>query len=372
MSNKVSSIYLHFPYCISKCHYCDFFRQEKLDNDWSEYHHYLDRSLVVHSKFLSEHDIEISDLKTLYIGGGTPSLWGIDGISYLQQWFMRMKIGFCENYEATIEVNPTSLSTNLLTQWRDLGINRISVGVQSMNDEHLKILGRIHRFDEVDNLLQVLKKEKINYSVDLMIGLPFSGTHKRDIVSELKKVFTYNPSHISLYILTPKENYKDKEYLPDDHLIAEEYFRAVEILKENGFEHYEVSNFSLPGKRSMHNMLYWESKSCLAFGPSSTGYLSEKRIRYKWDNHDPLMTIEHLTSQEQKLESFYLRMRTAEGVNPTEYFQGEDLKGFKDLVRLWEKRGMVYVRHGNITLTSEGFILWDGLMDEVFSTTKSL
>jgi oxygen-independent coproporphyrinogen III oxidase len=205
-----------------------------------------------------------------------------------------------------------------------------------------------------------------------MLGIPFSEELNRDVISELEKVLTYNPEHISLYILTTKENYIHKNNLPSEERIEKEYLEVSEFLKSRGFLHYEVSNYAKPGLRSKHNLKYWKGDSVGALGPSATGFLSlgNLGIRYKWQTKTSEFSLENIGPEEYKLERLYTLLRTDEGISGSDFF--EETEKWTHLVKKWDSLGYLNKKEERITLSSKGYLLMDSLMDDIFKNFKNI
>jgi len=249
----------------------------------------------------------------------------------------------------------------MITAWKEVGLKRISEGTQSLNPEFLKILDRIHSLNDSLYLLKFLQKNNWNYSLDFLLGVPFSREKKRDIRKELDLLIDYSPKHISLYILNARSKYPHIQKIPDDDYIREEYLFVSEYLRSRGFHHYEVSNFALPGFESKHNQKYWKGESVAALGPTGTGYFAindNKAIRYKWKVTKAEVEIEELGESELALEKTYLSLRTSEGLKITPKFH--------PLYLDWIKKNYATEDNGFIKLNSSGFLLLDSLMNDLF------
>lgn len=366
---------MHFPFCRHLCNYCDFYKKiGPSPENLSEFHQYLLKSFLEHKKLLTLEGFSFEEIETLYLGGGTPSLWGLNGVQFLKKFFKENGLVLSSDGEHTMEVNPGSWNEETLESFRAFGINRYSVGLQSLNEKFLTILDRVHNIKDSYKLLERMNLSKANYSVDFMLGLPFSKENKRNVTEELNRALDYSPSHLSLYILTTKGNYIHQDGLPSDELVSQEYLEVSNLLKERGFLHYEVSNFSLPKKESRHNLKYWKSESVAALGPSATGYLrkEDEGIRYKWaPKGDASYSVERLTKKEMKLEEFYLLLRTHIGIRPEEFFDSEELESFNAVSNSWVERGLAAVVKDRVIATSKGLVLMDFLMDDVFRFSKS-
>lgn len=374
-SSEISSVYIHYPFCRHLCNYCDFHKRIINSNDLVKYYNYLKNCFVGHHKLMSERSFIWSSLESLYLGGGTPSLLKPAGIKYLLNLFKEFGISFDQNMEFTMELNPGSWDRDDLDHYHEQGINRYSVGLQSLEDKFLRALDRIHSLEDIHLTLSELSKRKHNFSVDFMIGLPFSVSGKRDVCREIQSVLKYKPNHFSVYVLTTKPNYVHYKDLPCDNYVEDEYFLVSELLKNSGHEHYEVSNFSLPGKESVHNMKYWNTQSVAAFGPSATGLLidSSKAIRYKWKTNRAEFVREKLNLSEIYLEELYLGLRTRRGINYKGFFAKDyDIKKIDILLKSWCDRKLAIIENQRVRLTTKGFLILDFLMDEIFLCCKTL
>jgi len=366
--NQVSSLYLHFPVCRHLCNYCDFYKVIQGENSVDNFHKYLESSIPVLNKLMEKSGGEFSRLDTCYIGGGTPSLWGKDGAHFFSQLIKDEKIELSDDVEFTMEVNPGGWTEDGLQAWREVGVNRYSLGIQSLNGQLLKSLDRIHSVNDVYQTLKYFSGHNLNFSVDFMLGLPFSDTFNRDVIGELDEVLSFKPAHLSLYILTAKGQYPHRNELPCDDFIADEYLKVSNYLISKGFDHYEVSNFALPGKFSRHNMRYWDSEAVAALGPSATGYFPFSNLRYKWKVSVAEIVEEQLSSEESQLEEVYMRLRTSFPV-PVDFlleYLGDQQK-LDHVLSSWRKKGFVSLESGNIRVQPSGFLVLDSMMDDLFS-----
>ena len=359
----IDSLYIHFPFCAHLCNYCDFYKKVPTDKkkDFETFHLHLIDSFKIHQNLIEKHGYSWAPLKTLYIGGGTPSLWGTEGSQFLKKLFDDNQITLEADCEFTLEVNPGAWTEEVLASWQDLGVNRYSLGIQSFNKEMIKYLDRVHSIEDVYETLQYFYDHQLNFSVDFMLGLPFSEKLNRNVIEELKIALKFKPSHFSVYILTVKENYKHYQNLPSEEWIEDEFLQVSDFLNQNGFLHYEVSNFSLPMKQSVHNLNYWKSNTVAALGPSATGFLSEERLRYKWASQKLEMVMEELTEAEFNLEKIYMSIRSQSGIRLIDF-----PVRLESLVEEWKGKNLVRVEDGIVTLTSRGYLLLDSLMNDLF------
>lgn len=358
---QLTSLYLHVPFCKHLCNYCDFYKR-KLEpgrDQFENFHQFLKSSVIRHNALLAEMNSSWAKLDTVYLGGGTPSLWGKDGADFFSQHILPSPL--LPEVEFTMEIDPGTWTDEMLYSWKNIGLNRISVGTQSLNPVFLQVLDRVHSAEETLAFLSFLKKGNWNYSLDFLLGVPFSREKKRNIKNELDKLLEYSPKHISLYILNARSKYPHIQSMPEDEYIRDEYLFVSEYLQSKGFHHYEVSNFALPGFESRHNMKYWNGESVAALGPTGTGYIShssEKAIRYKWKVSQPEVEIEELGPDELQLEKMYLGLRTSQG------FPMND--GLRCLLQSWSNQNYARQEGDKVKLTSLGFLMLDSLMDDLF------
>ncbi len=318
-------LYLHFPFCISKCPYCDFNSyQLKEDNQISSYISALYQEITAYSQKLKKNSI-----KTIYLGGGTPTiLSGVQIYNILE--FCKDKFTIDKDAEITIEVNPGTLDGEKLRLLIESGINRLSLGAQSFNNIFLKKLGRIHNTqDIIDSYYLAREKGFSNINIDIMFALPEQTT--KDLQITLKKAVSLKPDHLSLYNLTIKkgtEYYKKykrgKLKLPTEDVEYNMYNWAINYLEESGFEHYEIANFARPYKRSTHNLIYWQNKPYLGIGAGAYSFIKG----YRYMNYEnparyikeimsgklPVDNGEKLSLRKRMIETVILGLRTKDGV----------------------------------------------------------
>lgn len=271
---KELGIYIHIPFCVRKCFYCDFVSYAKKENVQKKYIEALQKEILNWKK--SNKDVKI---KTIYIGGGTPSC--IDS-KFITEILNLLDIENTE--EITIEVNPGTINKKKLYDYKNAGINRLSIGLQSTNNELLKKIGRIHNYEQFLETYKMAREVGFNnINVDLMIGLP--GQTMDDLRTSLEDIINLNPEHISVYSLiledeTPLKKMIENNILklPEDDLERQMYWYTKDFLKINGYDHYEISNFAKQGFYSKHNMDCWEQKEYIGFGISAHSYIDRKRF----------------------------------------------------------------------------------------------
>lgn len=366
MKKKIDSLYIHFPFCRHLCNYCDFYKKiPDSSDDFSSFETMLFKMLDAHDSMMKEKGYVWDELRTLYIGGGTPSLWGERGASFIKSNLSKFGISLnSKDIEFTLEVNPGSWNQGAINAWKSIGVNRFSVGLQSLDSDYIKALDRIHTIDDALDTLKYFSQLNYNFSVDFMLGLPrLEGAGVRDIVKELDQIMSYNPVHISLYILTTKKNYVHKDLLPSDEDISKEYMDVSKYFSEIGWSHYEVSNYSKPGFESKHNLNYWRCRSVAAVGPSAVGFLSEDNFRYKWKVSESSFSKEELSAEEAFLEQIYMSLRVKSGLRFDTFKEKEK---FKKLCKSWVANEYAKIDDQSVFLTSKGFLFIDSLMGDIF------
>ena len=361
---QVSSLYLHVPFCKHLCNYCDFYKKlyEPGSNQIEDFHQFLLDSWDRHTILMKENGFNWAPLETLYLGGGTPSLWGIGGAEFLGDW-LQSRLRILPDAEFTMEIDPGTWTENMIQAWKEKGLNRISIGTQTLDPNFIKIMDRSHSLDESYSLLEYCQKDNWNFSLDFLLGLPFSREKKRNIEHELATLLKYMPKHISLYILNARSKYPHIQSMPDDEFIREEYLFVSDYLKKLGFVHYEVSNFALPGFESKHNIKYWKGEAVAALGPTGTGYFphsADKATRYKWKVSKADVELEYLGLKEISLEEIYLTLRTNFGWAPRHM-----TPALEKVITMWESKQYGEYRYGKMTLGSLGYLMMDSLMDDL-------
>lgn len=329
----MAGIYVHIPFCKSKCRYCDFASFPDKVTFAESYMACVYREMSMRKDELKDYTFE-----TLYIGGGTPSV--VDE-SYIAMLVAAAKKNFnlSKDSEITIEINPGTVSAGKIDMYSKCGINRYSVGLQTAIDSQLREIGRIHNLNEFVTCAKLLKGK--NFSVDVMIGLKDQTID--DILKTIEVAAAFGASHISMYALTPEDgtpiytDYLNGE-LPDNDEVAEMYAAGVKKLKELGFERYEVSNFAKKGKESRHNMNYWRRGEYIGFGVSASSCINNIRFTNTFDldeyfkcilsNHLAVIDREEVDEEGQKEEFIMLALRTSKGLNLQEYKRhfGSDFK----------------------------------------------
>ena len=321
-------IYIHIPFCASKCSYCDFYSLSGCDYLMPEYQKALLDHLEESSRAIKEYDID-----SVYFGGGTPSFYGADRICEILN-AIKLNGNLRLDAEITVECNPDNTSLNALKLMRQEGVNRISIGVQASDNALLRLIGRRHNFQQAKRTIENARAAGFdNISVDLIYGLPSQTKH--DWAETLAKVVELHPEHISCYGLKLEEGtrmyaeYKDSPLLPTDDEQADMYCYAAEMLVRYGYRHYEVSNFAAPGFESKHNLKYWRLDDYMGFGPGAHSCVGNLRYSFVRDLKKYINAVEkggdivdeHKTVDptERSVEYLMLGMRTADGISERDY-----------------------------------------------------
>ena len=321
-------IYIHIPFCASKCSYCDFYSLAGCEALIPAYHDALLEHLDESGPSIKKYEVD-----TVYFGGGTPSFYGADRICELFN-AVKMNGNVRLDAEVTVEVNPDSISLNALRLLRGEGVNRLSVGVQATDNNLLKLIGRRHNFQQAQKAIYNARLAGFdNVSVDLMYGLP--SQTKSDWAETLSRIVELHPEHISCYALklepgTPMyEGYRNSPILPDDDEQADMYCYAAEMLSRYGYRQYEISNFCAPGFESRHNLKYWRLDDYMGFGPGAHSSVGNLRYSFVKDLRRYISCVQRKLSitdeyqvidpLERAVEYIMLGMRTSRGISEEEY-----------------------------------------------------
>lgn len=370
MTNKSYGLYIHFPYCIHKCSYCDFYSIENL-NSRNKFSKLLAKEIDLRLEGYNKPKI-----KSIFFGGGTPSLMKPHHFEQMVESINR-NFTIDDNYEWTIECNPGTIDIKNLEFYKQLGANRLSFGVQSFNADELKFLERIHNIDDV--YLSIDKARSIgfdNINIDLMFALP--NQSEETWKNTLNKAIELNTEHISCYSLIYEEGTPlNQQYLEgkvrktDEDSDYQMYKIADEILTKAGYNHYEVSNYSKANKECRHNQNYWEQGEYFSFGPSAHGYLSNRRYWNYRSNHKyfellemnamPTEDFEILNRDELILERIYLELR-ASGLNFKRFKEdfGIDLFNLLNKNILFDNKIEIF-NEKILKLNADGYFVSDNL-----------
>lgn len=396
---KTDFLYIHIPFCIRKCIYCDFFSVLYDESVAKTYIDALCQELYLKKDFSTT-------LKSIYIGGGTPSLLPSDCFRQLFNC-LRNNFNSSSSAEITVEANPGTINESKINTMLSLGVNRLSIGIQSFNNDELKTLGRIHSSEDASRSIEIIKKEGINnFSVDLMYGIP--GQTMDSWHNSISTAVGLSPTHISAYELTPEENtplYKliqsHKIDMPDEELILEMYNHAIDYFASCGYEHYEISNFALPGFKCMHNLNYWDRGEYIGVGAGAHSFINGRRsnntkdiTRYIEDlNNGIIPEIESAkpTSAEALKEFIFLGLRKTEGININElppfipplprgdihtsipHLTRGDIVGYNSLLNASKElidEGYLEINRGYLALTRKGIVISNTIIVRLFERLR--
>lgn len=388
MEQKEIGLYVHIPFCKKKCYYCDFTSFAGKEACYEKYVNCLKQEIIKYgteNKTMSKHNLEPEYIvKTIYIGGGTPSI--IDE-KYITNILDTIKQNFKlkQNTEITIEVNPGTVTKHKLETYKECGINRLSIGLQASQDEILKTIGRIHTYEdflETYNLARNLGYNNIN--VDLMINLP--GQTLDDVKKTIKNIIALKTEHISIYSLILEENTKLYEMvnskqlsLSSDELERKMYWYVKQKLEENNYIHYEISNFAKEGYESKHNLDCWEQKEYIGVGAGASSYLDKKRYSNTTNLQDYILNIENnkanldlileeVQSDEDKMNEYImLGLRKIEGINIKEFneiFKQNIISKYEKIFEKLTHENLIQIDDKRIKLTNKGIDLANLVWEE--------
>ncbi len=365
-------IYIHIPFCKSKCPYCDFYSYRCKNEDMSAYVEALINEINTLSR-VREFVKEPFTADTLYLGGGTPSVLSGEDL-YRIITTAREKFGIPDSAEITVECNPNSDIEGILPYLLKAGVNRISLGLQSAVDKERKALGRLSGKERVSQVIEYLKENGItNISLDVMLGIPYQT--EESLQETLNFVIESDIPHISAYMLKIEEgtyfykNYEKYDF-PDDEKTCDFYNQCADTLEKAGFIHYEISNFAKEGFESRHNTKYWELENYLGLGPGSHSCIDGKRFYFESD------TDSFIKGEKAVFDSFggdaedyiMLRLRLKKGLKLSEL---KDLYGEKPLIKIKEKapflkeQGLIDFQGERLSLTRKGFLLSNSIISEL-------
>ncbi len=341
----MSSIYVHVPFCLHKCPYCAFESRDRFDDDdLNDEYQRIKLDMLYASKLRPK-------AETVYFGGGTPPVLGISRLTGLMGYAREM-FEIPTGAEITCEVNPKSVNYEFLCSMREAGFNRLSIGVQSLNDQMLKTLGRIHDASDAAKCVNDGRKAGFNnISCDLMFALP--GQTIQMVEEDVRRMLELRPDHISLYPLSIEHGtffYARKVEKPDENTEYAMYKLICRILKEAGYIHYEISNYCLPGKESRHNVNYWRGGEYIGCGNGSHSYAAGYRFNYTG-------YMEQITAEEAETERIMLGLRMADGV-AVDREQAEK-------VQKYINAGYANYADGVLRLTEDGFWISNAIIGDL-------
>ena len=369
-------IYIHIPFCRSKCQYCDFYSRPCPEK--AEIHRYI-KAVCAHIKETGPQAPGYR-VDTVYFGGGTPSLLSPDALAAILT-AVRQSFDVSTRAEITFEANPDSVTPRLLRRLKSEGFNRVSLGIQTDNDDLLHELGRPHSYEDAVEAVRLIRRAGYkNLSLDLMFGLP--GQTLEHWLDTLNHVLELKPDHISCYGLrvepnTPLYARKDICGLPDDDTQADMYLAAVEILKSRNYRHYEISNFAKKDKASQHNLKYWTGGEYLGFGPNASSDFAGKRFTMVADlqayvdgileGKQVIDDLQEIPPRERAGEYLMTRLRTNIGISREEY-EKQYLLPFdplEQILRTCKQRNLAILSDGRWRLSPEGMLVSNDILSDL-------
>jgi len=365
-------LYIHIPFCKSKCLYCDFCSYSGKENLMMDYSKALGKEI---------RSIGHCGIKTIFIGGGTPTYLSLDGWKILGDSLKGLKLG--EGAEFTVEANPGTFGKDMLEFLKGLGANRLSIGLQAVQDSHLKNLGRIHTWEEFLKGYRIAREMGFhNINVDLMFGLP------KQTIDEWKEsleaVADLEPEHISCYSLIIEEgteffslHEKGLLELPGEDAEREMYRYSLDFLKSRGYGQYEISNFSKPGRECRHNLIYWDLEEYIGCGAAAHSYSEGKR----WSNCQVIEDYNeymagaenhcrevHVNTKKDDMEEFmFMGLRKISGISTRKFkerFGADIFDVYGDVIEKYLGNGLLSIKNGRLMLTGRGIELSNSVMCE--------
>lgn len=378
----MKSIYIHIPFCVHKCFYCDFYSIERL----KEIESFVDAlKKEIDLFFENNPERKSSEIETIYFGGGTPSLLKVSQLGSIFD-YLNKYINIADDSEISLEANPGTMSDEKLVGYKSIGINRLSFGVQSFVDKDLKFLQRIHSAEAAYNsILKAKERGFDNISLDLIFALPEQTMQSWEYT--LGRAISLDVQHISAYSLIYEEGtplYRDYQKgrvrrLEND-LEADMLMQTIDELERVGYEHYEISNFAKNGLKCRHNQSYWQGREYIAFGPSAHGFFSERRYwnvsslkKYYKKIHEknlPIEGYEEISGEEKLTEKIYLNLRMGR-LNLNELFESFadfDFNETPKLLKNLEESGYLAIAYGEVLLTRKGYMSCDQISIQILNS----
>jgi oxygen-independent coproporphyrinogen-3 oxidase len=376
-------IYIHIPFCLQKCSYCDFYSVKSTDATIQRYLLDLKREILLYQEESKWRELKF---QTIYFGGGTPSILESGQIFEIIQLIKNI-FQIESNAEITLEMNPETVNPEKLRDFFQIGINRLNLGIQSFDMTELRILNRIHSVSKAIESIELARIAGFtNLGLDFIFGIP--GQSLADWLKNLKHAVSFRPEHLSIYGLTiePRTLLAKKvaggELIPcPEELERQMFLETIHFLRENGFEHYEISNYARPGFRSQHNQIYWREEPYLGFGASAHSF--NPPVRY-WNvanlndyhefltqNQFPRKEVEILTPEQQKIEWIFLGLRRREGLDFMVFNQRFNCDFFIEYRGALKQLGINYftgqkieseylvIENEYIKLTETGFLVYN-------------
>ena len=375
----MSSLYLHIPFCSQKCPYCDFFSHVGSQQEIDEY---VDL-LILNLQILKRNQSSSAPFETIFFGGGTPSLLSTAQVESILN-AIDQTFGIAKDAEITLEANPGTVNLEQLQGYRQAGVNRLSLGIQSLSDQKLQLLGRVHSASQAQESIIAARTAGFeNLSLDLMFALPDQDLPALE--KDISALLEFSPEHISLYGLSFEEGTEFYTRLHSgrltackENLYADQYQLLHEQLGAAGFEHYEISNFAHPEQRCRHNQIYWQRGSCLAIGAGAHSFIGEgwgERWHIPADlklyreslsyGKDPAELLERYDHQGAMKEYVYLALRTSDGVTLDKFEQQFNLQltqVFSSALNKTDSDLLFHLNPDRYSFSLKGWLLYDHLI----------
>ncbi|MBC7074956.1 MAG: radical SAM family heme chaperone HemW [Syntrophomonadaceae bacterium] len=371
-SESKIGLYIHVPFCIRKCSYCDFFSVPLSSRELLE--HYT--QAVLAEIELRALNYSQKQIETIYIGGGTPSLLSCRQLEAILQTVYD-EFSVAREAEISIEANPAILNVDDIRGFKNAGINRLSLGVQSFFDEDLKTLRRLHDSSDVMKTIEDLRSQGLdNFNIDLIYGIPGQSIDRWK--KNLEIAVDCAPRHISIYLLQLSPNTPMAREIANG-LIApldEEdewlmYSQGIDYLQEHGFKHYEISNFCRPGFECRHNLIYWQAREYLGIGPGAASFLDACRFMNKPEMEEYFCSmeagaacqveeLEHMSQRELLVDAIILGLRLCEGIDLEAFrtkFNVDINNEYSDIISSCHSSGVLEFENGRLRLTRKGYFL---------------
>ncbi|MBF0559966.1 MAG: radical SAM family heme chaperone HemW [Nitrospirae bacterium] len=368
----VHYLYIHVPFCVAKCDYCDFYSIPVARTGSDEIKEY---AVALLDEMALRREVA-GDLRTVYLGGGTPTLFSAEEVSALLSG-AREIFSIVQGAEITIEANPGTITDRQLAGLREAGINRISIGMQSLSGRELCTLGRSHNAEDALSAVKSARQAGFdNISLDLIYGIP--GQNMEVWQDTMLRALELLPEHISAYELTPEENTRLHTRLangfyelPEEQLVIGMYYEAVRMMQSHGYRHYEISNFAKPGCESIHNLNYWDRGEYLGIGAAAHSFVNGMRTgnkrdiaRYMESVKNEVMPVDeeiYVTEQDAFREMIFLGLRKTEGIDlDTIAESGMSLK--KSAVDELAGHGLIEIKDNRLRLTTKGLVMSSEVM----------
>ena len=382
-------IYIHWPYCISKCPYCDFNSHKLKNYDPNDWLKGYKNQLKYFKKHFAIQDINNKKLSSIFFGGGTPSLMQPKLVEQILLYINKL-FSFDNDIEITIESNPTNLELSKICDFKSTGVNRISLGVQGLNDTDLKFLGRLHNISETFNFLDLMQKKIDNISVDLIYALICQNleTWNNELNYFLKR---FSIKHLSAYQLTIEKGTKFYDLFNkgelntvSDSIYKQFYFSTKNILKENKFDQYEISNFTKPNYFSKHNTIYWKSDDWIGIGPGAISRIwNNKKERIEFENFKkPETWLKNCLYEQVNFKKIFkinfditqqeilmMGLRLNEGVD-LDRLQCKTFLNNKEIIQL-ERQNIIYIKKNNLRINENYFNVHDYIVRKIIDNYES-